>query len=156
MALFTIEIQTHDDDTATWQPTGATYNCDPELAGWGSGWTAQHVAGAAADSHHASTPKPFRVVVWEGRDADTSTTPAAAVVETDDIPAAPAAPAMTAQQLADTLIREYADRHRATRCAGEGWGDAVIYAVETAYGFDYQTATEYVAEEAQEALASQD
>jgi hypothetical protein len=145
--MFTIQIQTSDGE-----PAEAAYNCDPQLAGWGPDWTAEQVATDTARfvGEWRASMVPSRIAVWNGADADTTTEPAHVL----EVPANP--PVMTAQQLAEKLIGEFAARHRATRCAGEGWGDVVIYAVETAYGLDYQSAAEHVAEEAQEALASQD
>jgi hypothetical protein len=72
MTTFTVEIQARNADGTIWQAMEPAETID--TSGWGTDWTAEEVARTTVD-HQTIAEKPYRVAVWAGTNADTSTEP---------------------------------------------------------------------------------
>lgn len=82
---YTVLIETGSDD-GQWQATAPAETVD--VRAWGPSWTAEDVAIWAANNQTRSDAGRWRVRVWEGADADTSSDPAA-VHEVETVPTDP-------------------------------------------------------------------
>jgi len=71
---YTVKIEASNEDGTIWQALEPAENI--ETTQWGPTWTAEDVARATADNQTVAEGDRWRVLVWEGADADEDSEPA--------------------------------------------------------------------------------
>lgn len=82
MNAYTVEIQASNDQREVWQALMPAETVD--LADYGPGATAETIARDTATNQNVADGDHWRIVVWEGDDADTADEPAY-VLNSEDV-----------------------------------------------------------------------
>ena len=76
--MFTVQVEASNPDGTVWQAVNQAETIDPSA--WGGDWSAQEVAETTAANQTVAEGTNWRVQVWAGADADTSTDPDATFI----------------------------------------------------------------------------